>query len=107
MPNPTGIGGAQLGEVRNPDGGRRARLWRGAIERAVLKPSSGKVDLQRLDALAEALCMAGEAGDIVALKEIGDRIDGKVPQGLIGGDEGDKPLIPDTINIVLKSPSAD
>lgn len=101
MANPLGIGGAQPGEVRNPDGGRRARLWKAAIERTVLKPIEGKVDLARLDSLAEALILAGEAGDIAALKEIGDRIDGKVPQGLIGGDEDDKPLFPTKVEVEL------
>lgn len=80
--NLEGIGGPQLGEVRNPDGGRRKKLWKAAIERNVLKPIEGKVDLTKLDNLAEALILAAEAGDIVALKEIGDRIDGKVPQGI-------------------------
>lgn len=80
------------GQSGNPDGGRRARLWKAAIERTVLKPVNGKVDLQRLDSLAEALILAGEAGDIAALKEIGDRIDGKVPQAIVGGSEDDAPI---------------
>lgn len=92
MANPLGIGGAQPGEVRNPDGGRRKKLWRAAIERAVSKPIEGKVDLTILDDLAQALIMAAQAGDTVALKEIGDRIDGKVPQAHIGGDEEDAPI---------------
>jgi len=32
------------------------------------------------------------AGDVPALKEIGDRLDGKVPQALVGGDEDSQPI---------------
>lgn len=67
-------------------------MWRAAIERVALKPIAGKIDLQRIDSLAEALCMAGEAGDTAALREIGDRLDGKVPQALVGGDSDDAPI---------------
>ncbi len=31
-------------------------------------------------------------GDVQAIKEVADRLDGKVPQGLIGGDEGDNAI---------------
>lgn len=98
--NITGIGGPQPGEVRNPDGGRRAKLWKAAIERTVLRPVNGKVDLARLDSLAEALILAGEAGDIAALKEIGDRLDGKVPQTL-GQSEEHEQLFPPSVSVTL------
>lgn len=52
----------------------------------------GKVDYLAIDALADAIVAAGLQGDVMALKEIGDRIDGKVPQALIGGDVDDPPL---------------
>ena len=43
--------------------------------------------------LAEALLDKVEAGDIAALKEFGDRFDGKVAQQILGGgDEGDHTL---------------
>lgn len=38
-----------------------------------------------------------EQGEVSAIRELADRLDGKVPQGVIGGDEGDNP-----INIVSK-----
>lgn len=70
----------ETGQSGNPGGRSREKLWRNAISRATSKTIEGKVDLTRLDTLAEALIMAAEAGDIVALKEIGDRIDGKPNQ---------------------------
>lgn len=33
-----------------------------------------------------------EMGDIPAIKELADRLDGKVAQALVGGDEDDSPL---------------
>lgn len=44
----------------------------------------------RLKLLAEALVAAGLSGEVQALKEIGDRVEGKVPQGLVGAD-GESP----------------
>jgi hypothetical protein len=43
----------------------------------------------KLRAVADALVTKAIAGDVGAIKEIGDRLDGKVPQGIIGGEEGD------------------
>lgn len=41
----------------------------------------------RLDRLAEKLWLTAMEGDTPALKEIADRLDGKVPQGIGGDDE--------------------
>lgn len=45
-----------------------------------------------LDAIALALVQSAKEGDTPAIKEIGDRLDGKVAQGIIGGDEDDNPI---------------
>lgn len=50
----------------------------------------------KLRAVADALVAKAITGDIPAIKEIAERLDGKVPQALIGDDEGDP------INIVTK-----
>jgi hypothetical protein len=42
----------------------------------------------KLDELALALVGAGKGGDVPALKEIGDRLDGKVPQAVTGAEGG-------------------
>lgn len=42
----------------------------------------------KLDELAFALIDTGKAGDVPALKEIGDRLDGKVPQAVTGENGG-------------------
>lgn len=61
------------------------KVWSDAIRRAVMQ---GK----RLDKLAEAIITAAEGGDISALKEIGDRLEGKVTQ-TIAGENGPVELI--------------
>lgn len=49
----------------------------------------------KLREVADALVAKGISGDVSAIKEIADRLDGKVPQGLMGEDGG-----PVVINIV-------
>lgn len=66
------------------------KVWRDAIRVAVMRNADdgGK----KLAKLADALISAGIAGDVPALKEIGDRLDGKVPQALVGGDADSQPI---------------
>ena len=61
----------------------KAKIWSDAVRKAIL---SGK----RLDSLAKALIDKALEGDISALKEVGDRLEGKVAQTQIiqGDDEG-------------------
>lgn len=51
----------------------------------------------KLRAVADALVEKAISGDVQAIKEVADRLDGKVPQGLVGGDEDDTAL-----TVVLK-----
>jgi len=66
---------------------RKAKLWEQAIKRALARKSEDSVD-KGLDQCADKLVAAAiDDGDQWALKEIGDRIDGKVPQAIIGDDD--------------------
>lgn len=57
-----------------------------------LARKSGSVELG-LDAAADKLAtLAIDDGDKWALEEIGNRLDGRPAQALIGGDEDDPPL---------------
>ncbi len=63
------------------------RRWRDAIDRA-LGMRSRREGIEALDALAEKLLTLADEGDLGALKELGDRLDGKSPQAIVGPDGG-------------------
>jgi hypothetical protein len=74
--------------VAAPLGNKNAvknRPWADAINRAVLAN-----DGQRLRAIAEKLLVLAEQGDVSALRELGDRLDGKPKQQIeaTGADDG-------------------
>lgn len=59
--------------------------WKKAIENALNERNKSRKDkLDALQALAEKLLVNAEAGDMQALKELGDRLDGKATQQVIG-----------------------
>ena len=64
--------------------------WSAAVRRALLAN-----DGQKLRALAEKLVEKALEGDIPAIKEIGDRMEGKPAQAIVGADGG-----PVTVEIV-------
>lgn len=69
----------------NPTKGKR---WRDAINRALEKRSRAE-GIEALDRLAENLLAMCDEKDLGALKELGDRIDGKAVQGVeLSGNEG-------------------
>lgn len=57
---------------------------------AIKEAVEGK-DITKLRAVADALVAKGMAGDVQAIKEIAERLDGKVPQALVG-DSGEDPI---------------
>jgi hypothetical protein len=69
--------------------GVKGTRWRDAIDRA-LSMRSRRDGIEALDALAEKLLALAEQGDLGALKELGDRLDGRSPQSvaLTGADGG-------------------
>lgn len=76
-------------------GAKADKVWAGAISRAVHRfheetDEDGKVKKQRfLSVLADRIVESAADGDIAALKEIGDRLDGKPVQGVeLGGKDG-------------------
>ncbi len=77
--------------------------WRQAIKRA-LTQKSGTNYRDGLDLVAKQIVQAACEGDQWAIKEIGDRIDGKPPQSLSLGGDPDNP-IPVSIPIEFVKPS--
>jgi hypothetical protein len=62
----------------------KAKVWTAAIERALDKRGVSRIEA--LDALAEKLLALADQGDLPALKELGDRLEGKPAQALTGPD---------------------
>lgn len=80
------------GKVGAPEGNtnssRDNRLWRNTIQRAIAQG-----DPERLRKIAEALLNKAAEGDMAAIKELGDRLDGKTAQQIIvNGDEAGGPV---------------
>lgn len=64
------------------------RLWRQVLAEKANQPGlSGRREIEEL---ADVLWQAARAGDVTAIKEIGDRLDGKPvqPNTMAGDDDG-------------------
>lgn len=69
----------------------KAKIWHAAIMRALERRERSRADgVKELDLLAEKLLMLVESGDLGALKEFGDRLDGRPAQAVVvaGDDDG-------------------
>ena len=70
------------GQTGNPAGrGTEDKLWRDAVRRAVKRQAADGKGTQ-LEALADKLVACALEGDISAMQEIGNRLDGKPTQEL-------------------------
>ena len=78
----------QPGQSGNPAGKPKQKPFRDALlvalNRDELEIVKGRTKLQ---AIAESLVNKAVAADVPAIKEIADRIDGKVAQAIVGDDE--------------------
>jgi hypothetical protein len=80
----------------------RAKVWHAAILRALDKRGGGD-RIQALDELAAKLLDLVATGDLAALKEFGDRMDGKPAQAMIHqGDEEGGPVRVEKIERVIR-----
>ena len=70
--------------MANPGGGRKLdSRWSDAIRLAVMRDAEGDGKGRRhIDVLAEKLVIMASEGDVQALKEIGDRLEGKPKQAI-------------------------
>ena len=78
------------------------RRWRQAINRAVSRKKSARSKVIALDALADKLVEAGLAGDISALKEIGNRLDGMAHQSISVDQHSDRTVL---VNLSFVKPA--
>lgn len=71
--------------------GSKGRQWSEAVKRAI-RAKYGKEWDQALQDLAAKLVDAADGGDLQALKEVGDRIDGKPKQQIEQTGEDGNPI---------------
>jgi hypothetical protein len=72
--------------------GAKGRQWSEAVKRAI-RAKYGKEWDESLQELAKQLVEAADKGDLAALKEVGDRIDGKPKQQIEASGEGGGPIV--------------
>ncbi len=69
--------GAPLGNTN----AQKGKIWTAAIQRALARRDKCRSDgIKEIDALADELIKAVASGDLAALKEFGDRLEGKPVQ---------------------------
>ena len=69
----------------NTNSSKNNRAWGKVVKKLAIQE-----DAKRLHQVAEALFRKAEDGDISAIKELGDRIDGKAEQTISG--DSDQPI---------------
>lgn len=69
----------------------KAKVWTAAIERALDRRKPADERIAAIDELADKLLDKCAAGDLAALQELGNRLEGK-PAQIIGGDENLPPV---------------
>lgn len=72
--------------MANPRGQQRDKPFRDALRMEI---AAAGEDHKALRAVARALIAKASEGDVPAVRELGDRLDGKVPQGIENGEDGD------------------
>jgi hypothetical protein len=87
---------------------KKAKRWQDALNKALARfeTEDGKIQAgQALDKIAELVVMKALAGDKDSIAEIGNRLDGKPAQAIVGGDDDDNPI--KTLNeIVIRAVDA-
>lgn len=69
----------------------KSKRWTAAIDRAIAKRSKLE-GIEALDTLAEKLLAKVDEGDVSAIKELGDRLEGKPAQSVMLTGDPDHPL---------------
>ncbi len=74
---------------------KKAKRWQDALVKALARYENPEARIQAgqaLDKLAEMVVMQALAGSKDAWLEIGNRLDGKPAQAIVGGDDDDNPI---------------
>lgn len=76
----------EKGKSGNPGGRKKGRPFAEALQMEIAAAGD---DHKALRKIARALLEKAADGDIAAIRETADRLDGKVPQAIVGDDEAD------------------
>ena len=91
-------------QMANPRGQQRDKPFRDALR---MELAAAGEDQRALRSIARRLIAKAEEGDLIAVKEIADRMDGKVPQALIGDDNEDPVSVRlETIQRIIVDPNS-
>ena len=82
----------------------KAKVWSAAILRALDRRKPADERIQAIDELADKLLEKCAAGDLAALQELGNRLEGKPAQVVIGGNDDEPPIRFEKIERVLVRP---
>ena len=74
-----------MASIGNKNSSKENRVWGKVVKKLAVQE-----DYKRIHRVAEALFAKAEDGDIAAIKELGDRIDGKSSQTISG--DSDAPI---------------
>ena len=80
-----------MGAPKGNQNAVKVKPWQAAIERALAKRSL-LAKREAIDDLAERLLQKCEEGDLSALKEFGDRIEGRPAQSMTLGSDPNNPI---------------
>jgi hypothetical protein len=87
--------------VANNKNACKNKPWLEALNRAMIRYDGGKVNA--LNLIADQTVKAAVSGDMWAIKEIGDRVDGKAAQAVtVSGDENNPIAITEIVRTVVK-----
>lgn len=86
----------------NQNAAKSKRLFNSALKRVLTQSP------ERVEAIVQKLIGLAEQGESWAVKELIDRVDGKAPQPVTGGDEDDSPLRIEKIErVIVRAQSSD
>ena len=85
------------GTIGNQNSSKTNRLWGETIKRAALHN-----DAEKLRKIADKLLDLAADGDMSAIKEFGDRFDGKATQAIDLGSDPDRPMIQKLVREIVR-----